>query len=154
MGSLPSCSACAGLVTTDNQYHRARVRTRSGQHGIELDKFPPFINVRDKYEFCDALEEGGTGHVVKGYEKNNKLKQVAIKIICKRTNQGNTSPQALFLNEVDILRRIEHDNVVSIIDIGQDDKYYYIVLQLGTGGDLVGMFYVHLYHTNIDILYK
>ena len=146
---------CASLIPSENRYERTR--TRSGAHSIDFNKFPPFINIHDKYKFdvcgiCGALEEGGTGNVVKGIQNNHHNNNnnnnnhtnynnntVAIKIMPKNEQHGTMETKSLFQNEVDILRRMEHPNIVKLIDIGQDSTNYYIALQLGHGGDLVGI---------------
>ena len=135
-------STCTSLLPNEHRY--ARTRTRSGAHPIDRTKFPPFINMFDKYNFdilgrTNALEEGGTANVVIGTDNNNKDHQVAIKIMPKDAEHGTMETKSLFENEVDILRRMDHENIVKVYDIGQDPNNYYIALQLGHGGDLVGM---------------
>eukprot|EP01084_Bolivina_argentea_P099174 178277_1 len=129
-------SACVTTIPqVDSRYNRTR--TASEIQHIEQDIFLTPIDVHKKYIFSEELEEGATGRVVKGTEKNNKNNNVAIKIMPKSSDHGNETAESLFKNEIDILTRIKHKNVVQLIDIGQDDKNYYVILELGKGGDLV-----------------
>jgi len=45
--------------------------------------------------------------------------------------------QTLFKNEIDMMRLIDHPNVVKMIDVMEDDKYNYIVMERLSGGNLL-----------------
>ena len=58
----------------------------------------------------------------------------AIKII-KRRDQGEVHKQKL-IDEVEILKRLDHPNIIKIYEFYQDKKKFYIVTELCTGGEL------------------
>jgi serine/threonine protein kinase len=49
--------------------------------------------------------------------------------------------QTLFKNEIDMMRLIDHPNVVKMIDVMEDDKYNYIVMERLSGGNVNLNFY-------------
>ena len=44
--------------------------------------------------------------------------------------------RANILKEVQIMRQLDHPNIVSLIDFSESRQYYYIVLELCPGGEL------------------
>eukprot|EP01083_Nonionella_stella_P101541 287939_1 len=149
---MGSCYSCTSLMHHENRYQRARTRSRA--HTADLDGddgFPQPIAVDVKYTFGQGpegvLEEGATGRVVGGFEKTNTTNEVAIKIMPKSSDHGNATAQSLFENEVTILTRIKHKNIVRLIDVAHDENNYYIILSLAKGGDLVE----YLFDDSIDI---
>ena len=59
---------------------------------------------------------------------------MAIKIIHKE-KQSKTQQDQL-INEVNLLKEIDHPNVLSIYEFYQDDQNFYIVTELCEGGEL------------------
>lgn len=39
-------------------------------------------------------------------------------------------------NEIDIMKQVDHPNIVKLYDIFEDDKYLYIVMELLGGGEV------------------
>ena len=72
------------------------------------------------YRILALLGEGGTGSVYSAVhgEKDNAL-PVAVKILHPHLNQGDTL--ARFRREYAILKRLNHSNLVRVIDGGEDD---------------------------------
>jgi calcium-dependent protein kinase len=66
---------------------------------------------------------------------NKKTKsQRAVKIIKKDNLDGKEKIR--FLYEIEILRQLDHPNIVRLYEVFQDDKRYYLVTELCTGGEL------------------
>lgn len=40
------------------------------------------------------------------------------------------------LNEIDILKQVDHPNIVKLIDVYEDEKTFSLVLELMTGGEV------------------
>jgi len=38
--------------------------------------------------------------------------------------------------EIEIIKQIDHPNVVKVLDVQEDDKYVYIVMEMLKGGEL------------------
>lgn len=39
-------------------------------------------------------------------------------------------------NEIDILKQVDHPNIVKLHDIYEDEKYFFLIMELMTGGEL------------------
>ena len=39
-------------------------------------------------------------------------------------------------NEIDILKQVDHPNIVKLFDIYEDDKYFFLVMELMMGGEV------------------
>ena len=39
-------------------------------------------------------------------------------------------------NEIDILKHVDHPNIVKLFDIYEDDKYFFLVMELMQGGEV------------------
>jgi len=39
--------------------------------------------------------------------------------------------------EIDIMKQVQHPNIVKMHDIFEDDKYIYIVMELLSGGEVI-----------------
>lgn len=50
---------------------------------------------------------------------------------------ANDIPQrANILKEVQIMRQLDHPNIVKLVDFSESKQYYYIILELAPGGEL------------------
>lgn len=90
-------------------------------------------NVKDLYEFGKELGRGGFSVVREGVNKENGEK-VAIKIIEK--NQAKGEELNLLQREIDIMRKLKHKNIISLVDVFDEATHIYLVLELVTGGEL------------------
>lgn len=39
-------------------------------------------------------------------------------------------------NEIDILKQVDHPNIVKLFDIYEDEKYFFLVMELMRGGEV------------------
>ena len=96
-----------------------------------------FCNPFDLYDELDDLGEGAYGVVKKVSLKENPETIRAMKIIPKDMIAEGESIS--LLNEIDILKKLEHPNIVKIYECFFDEKHYiYIVSELCDQGDLLG----------------
>ena len=99
--------------------------------------FGDFSNPFDIYDELDDLGEGAYGVVKKVSLKENPETIRAMKIIPKDMIAEGESIS--LLNEIDILKKLEHPNIVKIYECFFDEKHYiYIVSELCDQGDLLG----------------
>jgi len=80
----------------------------------------------------EVLGRGSFGEVRKGTLKASKAVR-AIKSISKR--KGELAPIA---KEMEILKAIDHPNLVMLLEIYENETEVYLVMELCTGGDLEG----------------
>jgi len=113
-----------------------------------------------KYVLGSAIGSGAYATVKRCYDKATQ-QEFAIKVIDKRKfalNQGEGGGSRIYATveateaaaaqhnsklsntlraEVEILRSIDHENVIKVFDVFETDRYFYIVLELISGGDLL-----------------
>jgi len=89
----------------------------------------PFDDYVEKAE----LGEGSYGKVYKVMHKTNGLIR-AMKLINK--DPKNNQNEQEILNEIEILKRIDHPNIVKIFEFYNTKKAYYIVTEFCEGGEL------------------
>ena len=101
---------------------------------IKVDK-GDFIRIKadnffDEYELKEKLGEGGYGSVYKVLQrKTNYLR--AVKAIKKKNVDKNE-----FLNEIEVLKTVDHPNIIKLFDCYYDRNFYYMVEEYCSGGDL------------------
>ena len=85
------------------------------------------------YELCNYLGKGGFGRVYKVRHKlSNQYR--AMKIIqCKSSSEHHS----LTINkEINILKNLDHPNIIKVYEFYSSEKYVYIINELCTGGEL------------------
>ena len=154
MGAITCCQCKSnhnnlGQVIIDNQpeqnieqYAHGETKTGTGlnfsnkknQTIIRFDK-SDFVrmkedNIFDEYELKEKLGEGAYGSVYKVQQKfTNYLR--AVKAI-KKKHVDSTE----FYNEIEVLKALDHPNIIKLFDCYQDKSYYYMVEEYCSGGDL------------------
>ena len=137
-----------GQVIIDNlpeqnldQYVHGDTKTGTGlnitnkkNQSIRIDK-SDFVrmkedNIFDEYDLKEKLGEGAYGSVYKVQQKfTNYLR--AVKAIKKKHVDS-----AEFYNEIEVLKALDHPNIIKLFDCYQDKSYYYMVEEYCSGGDL------------------
>ena len=86
------------------------------------------------YELLNYIGKGGFGRVYKVRHKlSNQFR--AMKIIkCKADNPHSNSTE--ILKQINILKTLDHPNIIKIYEFYSTDKYIYIINELCTGGEL------------------
>lgn len=88
---------------------------------------------RDYYQIGALIGSGTFGEVRKWINKKTKAVR-AVKIM--RRSALTENEKTKFLQETAILRSLDHPNIIRVYEIYKDDKRYYIVTELWTGGEL------------------
>ena len=154
MGAITCCQCKInhnnfGQVIIDNQpeqnieqYAHGETKTGTGlnfsnkknQPIVRFDK-GDFVrmkedNIFDEYELKEKLGEGAYGSVYKVQQKyTNYLR--AVKAIKKKLVDSTE-----FYNELEVLKALDHPNIIKLFDCYQDKSYYYMVEEYCSGGDL------------------
>lgn len=99
---------------------------------VEIEEGGP----QKKYELRDTLGSGAFATVRLAIHKSTGEK-FAIKIIDKKKFQmsGSQRKDAL-MDEVNILMKVSHPNIIGIKEMFDTDKTLYLILELVTGGEL------------------
>ena len=85
------------------------------------------------YELCNYIGKGGFGRVYKVRHKlSNQYR--AMKIIkCQPSSQNNL---ITIQKEINILKSLDHPNIIKVYEFYKTEKYIYIINELCTGGEL------------------
>lgn len=87
-----------------------------------------------EYEFLlPSLGEGAFGKVFNSKNLKSGI-NYAVKMINKKNLQGDIEYKMLL--ELNIMHKLDHINILKVIDFYEDKENYYIVMDLCTGGDL------------------
>lgn len=89
-------------------------------------------DVKENYDFKEILGTGAFSEVVLAEEKRTQ-KLVAIKCIPKKALEGKENS---IENEIAVLHKIKHANIVSLEEIFESKSHLYLVMQLVSGGEL------------------
>ncbi|XP_034633327.1 calcium/calmodulin-dependent protein kinase type 1 [Trachemys scripta elegans] len=89
-------------------------------------------DIREIYEFRETLGTGAFSEVVLAEEKRSR-KLVAIKCIAKKALEGK---ETSLENEIAVLHKIKHPNIVALDDIYESGGHLYLIMQLVSGGEL------------------
>ena len=90
--------------------------------------------VSDYYEILDIIGEGAYGSVRKVIHKDLQI-AMAMKSIIK--SYVELSGFKNMLLEVDIIRKLDHPNILKINEVIEDTQYYHIISELCLGGELL-----------------
>lgn len=113
-------------------------------------KFPRYPGL-ERWELVEKMGDGAFSNVYRARDLQGNRGQVAIKVVRKyemNNLQGNQhlhpdfkkAPRAAersnILKEVQIMRQLDHPNIIKLIEFSESKQYYYIVLELAPGGEL------------------
>jgi hypothetical protein len=137
------CQKRHGKTTKTNEHLQMMKSTHQGAKPYSLDEVVVATN-----NFKTMIGKGGFGHVYYGKLKDGQ--DVAIKELDVKSTQGPSE----FFNEVDILSRVSHRNLVSLIGYCHEDDRKMLIYEYMHNGTLRD----HLYgtinsHSSFDFEY-
>ncbi len=111
-----------------------KVTTYKKKKTIKIDK-GNFVRMKsdnffDEYELKEKLGEGSYGSVYKVHQKTTNYLR-AVKAIKKKNVVRNE-----FMNEIEVLKTVDHPNIIKLFDCYYDRSFYYMVEEYCSGGDL------------------
>jgi calcium/calmodulin-dependent protein kinase I len=89
--------------------------------------------IGDYYDLGDEIGRGGFSVVVEAVKKKNS-QRVAVKCIEKKMVEGEDIK--LLIREVKIMKRLNHPHILKLFEVFEDDKSYYLVMELVEGKEL------------------
>lgn len=97
---------------------------------------PSFKTIAEgRYIVQDILGEGGVARVHRGYDRRTGG-ECAIKLLLP-TLQRYPRIQERFEREAEVLKALQHENIVQIYDHGITEDHHWLVMELVSGGSLV-----------------
>lgn len=98
----------------------------------KLSGQPPSYAQKSDYIFGRTLGAGTFG-IVRQARRISTKEEVAVKIVMKKALKGN---EKMFYEELGLLQKCNHPNIVGFRDWFESKDKFYIVTQLATGGEL------------------
>ncbi|XP_047570792.1 calcium/calmodulin-dependent protein kinase type 1B isoform X2 [Lutra lutra] len=89
-------------------------------------------DISSVYEIREKLGSGAFSEVMLAQERGSSH-LVALKCIPKKALRGK---EALVENEIAVLRRVSHPNIVALEDVHESPSHLYLAMELVTGGEL------------------
>lgn len=89
--------------------------------------------IESRYIFEEIIGRGGFGCVRKSQDRITG-QHLAIKIIPKVNVSSQSS--GFIENEIEILKKLDHPNIIKLYEFAQDTENYYLITELCTGGEL------------------
>ena len=89
--------------------------------------------IQEKYYFKSKLGSGNFGIV---YQAEHKITRVVRAVKKIRKPSQKSKPNDSLLKDVDILKKLDHPNIIKVYEFYQDESWYYIVTDLCSGGEL------------------
>lgn len=89
--------------------------------------------LRDHYRIGKILGAGAFGEVRICVHKDSNT-QRAVKVL--RKSAMDEEEEKMLFNEINILKQLDHPNIVKMYEFFQDEKRYYIITELCKGGEL------------------
>ncbi|KAF7130975.1 hypothetical protein CNMCM5793_003910 [Aspergillus hiratsukae] len=96
-------------------------------------KMPKYPGL-ERYILLEKMGDGAFSNVYRAKDTTGEFDEVAIKVV--RKFEMNSQQRANILKEVQIMRQLDHPNIVKLIEFSESRQYYYIVLELCPGGEL------------------
>ncbi|XP_064807287.1 calcium/calmodulin-dependent protein kinase type 1D-like isoform X2 [Oncorhynchus masou masou] len=103
-------------------------------------------DIKHVFEFKEVLGTGAFSEVIMAREKATG-KMVAVKCIPKKALKGK---ETSIENEIAVLRKIKHENIVALEDIYESSNHLYLIMQLVSGGELFDRIVEKGFYTEMD----
>ena len=88
-------------------------------------------SLTDYYKIKRIIGEGGFGKV---YEVQNKVSSHSY--ACKKVSKANVIDLEKFKNEISIMSKADHPNIVKLYEIYESNRSLYLIMELCRGGEL------------------
>ncbi|EGE01634.1 CAMK protein kinase [Trichophyton equinum CBS 127.97] len=140
----------ASATTTKNQarVHEQEIEQIIAEEKLNRSKLPTYPGL-ERYILVEKMGDGAFSNVYRARYKSGQSGEVAIKVVRKfemSSKQGidhlhpsikkKQVERASILKEVQIMRQLDHPNIVKLIEFSESPQFYYIVLELCPGGEL------------------
>ncbi|EXJ66518.1 CAMK/CAMK1/CAMK1-RCK protein kinase [Cladophialophora psammophila CBS 110553] len=124
--------AAAAHAAGKNQKIQADIEAIVAEEREKANKMPRYPGL-ERFILVEKMGDGAFSNVYKARDTQTG-DEVAIKVV--RKFEMNSNQRANILKEVQIMRQLDHPNIVKLIDFSESRQYYYIVLELCPGGEL------------------
>ena len=146
MQDLASEPTSIAPLASDRLLH-AQTEDITAQKMASGQSFPQYEGLPERYELVAMLGNGTFSTVYRAYDRKTNT-PVAIKVVRVGDKEQNralnpnirehdrSTERASILQEVQIMRRLRHENIVQLLDFIDADEYCYLVMEIVNGGEL------------------
>ncbi|KAK3989978.1 kinase-like domain-containing protein [Cladorrhinum sp. PSN332] len=140
-----------GVGKSKNRIADENIAKLVAEENANRNKLPKYPGL-ERWELVEKMGDGAFSNVYRARDLEGGLGEVAIKVVRKfemNNMQSNkhlhpdfkpkapkAAERANILKEVQIMRQLDHPNIVKLVDFSESKQYYYIVLELAPGGEL------------------
>ena len=133
------CNPCTRLGKFRELNSSMPQKGRSSQGSLIIDPgiFVGLRNgsIKEFYKIGKKLGSGNFGFVREAVHKTTGHRR-AIKTIIKVNLDEDSLAKSQFLMEIEILKSLDHPNIVKLYEFFEDDKYFHLVTEFVGGGEL------------------
>ena len=94
---------------------------------------PHYRNIKDTYKIESTIGRGSFA-TVKKCKNRETGERFAVKVLSKR--KMSEEDKAAMQTEIEILKQVDHPNIVKLIDVFEDERHWCLVMDLMLGGEL------------------
>lgn len=117
------------------------------QENAARPQLPAYPGLTERYQLLSKMGDGAFSNVYHAVSRSTG-DECAIKVVRRAESSGTAHLDAQFrrkhkateragiLKEVQIMRRLNHGNIVRLLEFSESDDFYFLVLELVKGGEL------------------
>ncbi|KAI1973575.1 MAPK-activated protein kinase Srk1 [Ophidiomyces ophidiicola] len=129
--------------------HEQEIKQIVAEEKISRSTMPVYPGL-DRWVLLSKMGDGAFSDVYRARDSTGQYGEVAIKVVRKfemsskqdahlhadLKKRPHVAERANILKEVQIMRQLDHPNVVKLVQFSESKEFYYIVLELCPGGEL------------------
>ena len=92
-----------------------------------------YRNIKETYKVEGTIGKGSFA-TVKRVKNRATGEKFACKVMSKK--KMNEEDKVAMQTEIEILKQVDHPNIVKLLDVFEDERHYCLVMELMLGGEL------------------